>query len=280
MTRARLLLLGALLIGGLGILAAALSGIEFQGGRLPWSEGGPERGRPGGSVPLDLPDAVFDLLVVGLVTAILVYAVSHLLTAEGRRRLIRQAVGLTIVVLALFLARGLFEQLRSPPEPEPEPGAPAALPWSISGSPSGAPPSEPPRVPGWVAYVGSALLAGGVTFVLLRWWLGRRPSAADGVREALAEASADLASGLPVADAVLRCWAQMVALLSRRVKEASAPELTPREVAARLVELGFREEGVLVLTRLFEEVRYGHKDSEPRRGEALAALAAVERAYR
>ncbi len=279
MTRTQLLLLGALLIGGVGLLAAALAGLEFRGGRLPWGGGEAEPDLPGGNVPLELPGSLFDLLVVALLALLLVYGATQLLTPEGRRRLLRQALWLGLVILGLFLARGIFLRIQPPLVPEPEPGPPAVLPWSAGGGPSGAPPSTPPTVPGWAAYLGAALLAGALGFALWRWWSSRRPSTADEVREALAEASADLQAGLPVADAVVRCWARMVGIFSRRVKEATAPEVTPRELAERLVALGFREEGVWVLTRLFEEVRYGHKDSEPRRGEALAALEAIERAY-
>ncbi|MCX7750977.1 MAG: hypothetical protein N2320_05520 [Candidatus Bipolaricaulota bacterium] len=280
MTRARLLLLGALLLGGLGILTAALAGVEFRGGRLPWGGEETEQGPPGGSVPLEFPDALLDLLVVVVLGMVAVYVGAQLLTPEGRRRLLRQAAVLGAVVLVLLAARGFFQRLQPGPEPGGEPGPPAVLPWSAGGEMESAPPPpSPPRVPGWAAYLGAALLAGAAAVLLLRWWSSRRPSAGDEVREALAEASADLQAGLPVADVVIRCWAQMVAIVSKRVQEATAPEVTPRELAQRLVALGFREEGVLVLTRLFEEVRYGHKDSEPRRGEALAALAAVQRAY-
>lgn len=279
MNRKWLLLFGAFLIGGAGLLAAALAGLEFRGGRLPWGGGEAEPDLPGGNVPLELPSALFDLLVVVLLVVLLGYVAAQLLTPEGRRRLLRQALWLGLVLLVLFLARGIFQRIQAPLEPEPEAGPPAVLPWSVGGAPSGAPPATPPTAPGWAAYLGAALLAGALGFVLWRWWTARRPSAADEVREALAEASADLQAGLPVADVVVRCWARMVAIFSRRVKEATAPEVTPRELAERLVALGFREEGVWVLTRLFEEVRYGHKDSEPRRGEALAALEAIERAY-
>ncbi|MCD5408775.1 DUF4129 domain-containing protein [Candidatus Bipolaricaulota bacterium] len=77
-------------------------------------------------------------------------------------------------------------------------------------------------------------------------------------------------------DVVIRCWLRMVEILSA----PDSPSLTPAELAARLEGLGITHQAVATLTRLFEEVRYGRKASGPRRRLALAALAALERAYR
>ncbi len=277
MTRTRLLLLGALLIGGLGLLVASLSGIQFRGGRLPW--GTPPEGAPGGAVHFGEPTVLLDLLLALVLVVCVVYVAVHIGTAEGRRRILRQLLRVAFVLLALFLARDLLQRPEGV-EPEPAAGPPAALPWSApaGGAGEGAS-SRPPAVPSWAAYLGAALLAGALGFWAWRRWGRPQPGEADEIRNALAEASADLSAGFPVADVVIRCWTQMVAIAARRAREATAPQLTPRELAERLVALGFREDAVRALTRLFEEVRYGHKDSEPRRAEALAALAAIQHAH-
>ena len=70
---------------------------------------------------------------------------------------------------------------------------------------------------------------------------------------------------------VLRCYYEMVDLLSRKEQIPHA-SLTPREFAARLRDLELQSEAIDRLTRLFELVRYGHRDSEPLAGGARASL--------
>jgi len=75
-------------------------------------------------------------------------------------------------------------------------------------------------------------------------------------------------------NAVLRCYHEMVDLLSRREQIPHA-SLTPREFADRLRDLELRSEAIDRLTRLFELVRYGHRDSEPLANGATASLEEV-----
>lgn len=279
MTRARLLLVGAFLIVGLGLLVASLPETPFRGGKLPWDTPTATPGAPGGQARFGEPTAILDVLLAVMILLFGVYVLVHITSPEGRRRILRQAVRLAVILVALFLARDLLAP-RGVEEPEREAGPSAVLPWSgLDGAGGRREPSAPPTVPSWAGYLGAALLAGVIALWGWRRWGLRQPHSADQISEVLAEASAELSAGLPVADVVIRCWAQMVAIASRRAKEATAPPLTPRELAEKLVTLGFREEAVRALTRLFEEVRYGHKDSEPRRAEALAALAAIQQAH-
>jgi len=71
----------------------------------------------------------------------------------------------------------------------------------------------------------------------------------------------------------------MVEILSFRSGVRNAPNMTPREFARLLNIHGFNEQAVDRLTRLFEEVRYGNMQAEPRREEALAAVSDIEHAY-
>lgn len=215
--------------------------------------------------------ALFGLCAVALVVAV-----------SDRRLRRRLLLRLAVLLVLLAALAWLGERLRHPegmPVAE-EPGPPAVVPFPSGVGPSGDADLAPPgRTPDWIAYLGSAALAGAVA-----WWIFKHrrkpaPGDADEVREALAEASAGLAAGQPVSDVVIRCWTRMVAVVSQRTRGVDRPAVTPREIAAELARLGLGEDAVLVLTRLFEEVRYGHKDSESRRAAALEALAAIERAY-
>jgi hypothetical protein len=72
-------------------------------------------------------------------------------------------------------------------------------------------------------------------------------------------------------DLVLRCYREMVDLLSRKKRIAHAA-LTPREFADRLRDLDVHAEAVDRLTELFELVRYGHRESDPLVNGAVASL--------
>lgn len=277
MTRGRLAVLGVLLVVLLGVLASGLSAVQFRGGRLPWDSPPTPEGSSGGTVPWGSMMWLIYLIWILFFAALALALVG----AESRRKLLAGIVALVIVLAALGLL-GERLQPRDSTLAEEEPGPAASVPLPTRLSPSEkdeAGHRSPGRSPDWAAYLGASVGA-----VALAWWVLRRlrargPDEAAEIRGALAEASTDLAAGLPVSDVVVRCWARMVAVLAQRLEGVNRPAVTPREIADRLRHLGFGEESVLVLTRLFEEVRYGHRDSEPRRAEALAALAAIEQAY-
>jgi hypothetical protein len=80
-------------------------------------------------------------------------------------------------------------------------------------------------------------------------------------------------------DLVLRCYCEMVDLLSRRERVAHV-SLTPREFAERLGDLGLPTAAIDRLTELFELVRYGHRESTPFTGRALRSLEEIRETNR
>ena len=74
-------------------------------------------------------------------------------------------------------------------------------------------------------------------------------------------------------NAIYRAWREMVALL-----DAPDPQSgTPRQFATAAVDAGMDSDDVAVLTRAFEEVRYGGAElSDERRERAVAALGRIE----
>jgi hypothetical protein len=77
-------------------------------------------------------------------------------------------------------------------------------------------------------------------------------------------------------DLVLRCYHEMVDLLSRK-KQIAHASLTPREFADRLRNLGVHTEAIDRLTRLFELVRYGHRASAPFTDRALRSIEEIRK---
>jgi hypothetical protein len=134
-----------------------------------------------------------------------------------------------------------------------------------------------------VTYLAAAVLA--VPVVWLGWRLARRAAQRyrkqvpeETLRQAAAQATAELRAGLDVKEVVIRCWARMAEILAARAG-GDAPSITPREFAQLLARWGVHHEAVAKLTSLFEEVRYGDRADAPRREQALAALEAIEEAY-
>jgi hypothetical protein len=121
---------------------------------------------------------------------------------------------------------------------------------------------------------------------LFALWLHRRrtPSGAHveaQQREKLAaragRAADELERGGELKDVVLRCYRDMVAILTRQAEVQMAPEMTAREFADRLRALGLAGEPVETLTALFERVRYGGEaPDKAERRQAVAALQAIE----
>lgn len=271
--RPRAWLFSVLALAGLILLVAGLQGTSFREGK-PWPSVPSSSLAQPTPKPGDFPTDWFLQLLRFFFFAGLLMLVLSLFFRDLRRHLLRLAFVMGLLFLAWYALQRLprSELERAPAETAAPSGAPAA---------EGASEAMEIRPPGWSVYVG-ALAVG----TLLALWLTPKLMArverlrqARALEEVAREARRELTQGAPVSDVVLRCWLRMVEILSRRSGARDQPHLTPREFAQALANLGFRDEAISLLTQLFEEVRYGHKDSESRRELALSALSALERAY-
>lgn len=268
----RLAIFGGLLILSLVFLVGALRGTEFRGGRSFPSPDSSEISFPTPGTPPS-GEWLIDLFRLGIFLGLLLAALALLFSRNFRRHAFYLLVAFAIL---LFLWYSLS---RLPLSAERE--APLAGPSQGGGEGEVGEERVPPRAPSWAIYVASLLVALGLAL-----WLGPRLALAferkhkkRAIQGVAQEAVAELKEGLPVTDVVLRAWLRMVEILSARSGHGDRPHFTPREFAENMARLGFRHEAVEVLTRLFEEVRYGHKESETRREEAISALSALERAF-
>ncbi|MGB9861170.1 MAG: DUF4129 domain-containing protein [Candidatus Bipolaricaulaceae bacterium] len=272
MRKRRFAIFGILLVLVLIFLAWALNGTEFRGGR-PFpaantkSVSAPVSGSPiPGDWAVDLLRITFFL---GLVLASLALVLS--------RNFRKHALYLLITLLTFVCAWYLLSRLSPSPSPAPV-ETPSAGNFPEEGGSQG---EGLPKPPHWAIYLAALVLGLGLSL-----WLGPKLAKAleqkhtkKAIQDVAQEAVAELKRGLPVDDVVLRAWLRMVELLTLRSGMRDQPHLTPREFAESLKKLGFKHEAVDILTKLFEEVRYGHKESGPRREQALDALAALERAF-
>lgn len=147
--------------------------------------------------------------------------------------------------------------------------------------------SADPRSTEWsrvLVAVGLSLGAGAALVLVSSWvtarWRTHRSRRRDGELtwelELLAEQT--LSAGRDP-DLVLRCYHEMVDLLSRKERVAHV-SLTPREFAERLRDLGLPTKAIDRLTELFELVRYGHRESAPFTDRALRSLEEIREANR
>jgi membrane protein implicated in regulation of membrane protease activity len=220
-----------------------------------------------------------------LLACLVLSVVGVIISPRFRRRLVNLAILAIVLFLALSAYQARERQLGAQSQgPAEEVGGGPSLPGE---SPPG--PEVPPvKASTWMvalAAIGGAAAAVAVgMFVAVKVYpvlLGRR--ARRGTLEELAERAGEAAdairSGTDPRDAVLRCYKEMCAILSREGQVHNLSALTPREFSALLRTRGMRDEHVDRLTAIFEEVRYGARDGVPFAGEATACLEAIRSAY-
>jgi hypothetical protein len=133
------------------------------------------------------------------------------------------------------------------------------------------------ELPNWFLMTGFGVLLIAVVVLLFLVLLSRSTSRAHRVQkiEGSGQETAErLTQGADLSDPVVACYRDMCASLADRLR-IQAP-MTPREFADLLAETGFPIRHVIVLTLLFERVRYGHETpGEQERAQAQEALGAI-----
>jgi hypothetical protein len=294
--RSRGIVLAVLAVVAVGLVATAAAPLFDQ-----------ESGREGDlneSDPGSASTEQFDLLgplpveLVGYAVAVIVViAIVAQFVQDPWGTLKRAVAGVVITAIGVGLVYVAFEYLFDPepptlngsirPEPSNEtPGnGSAAFGDGVGDSPLVA-------TEGIAVIVLVAALLGGVT--LLAWRVGaiqsvlgldghesEEPSSDLGALGEVAGRAADDVEGAATAtaadNAIYRAWSEMVGLL-----DAPGPQSgTPRQFAVAAIEAGMDPEQVDVLTRTFEEVRYGDAAlSKKRRERATGALRRIEATHR
>ncbi len=279
MRRRAPLVVGLFLIVFLGLLAAGLRGFEFEG-RAPHSGAQPLADRAAAPEAGGSPGLLWLVPAVAGLFA-LVAVVTLLLYREVRREFLLRLLVAAVLVGVLVGVLSLIRQQETAIERAAEPPTATTAPASNGAGEAAVAPV--PDAPGWAPYALSAAIVLALGYVVLRVTRRRSGTAERDEAAELAAAAADgaaaLRDGAPLTEVVQKCWALMSLILSSKTPVRNAPQLTPREFAMGLRARGFQDDAVDRLTSLFEEVRYGQRESEPRRGEALAALAAIERRF-
>jgi hypothetical protein len=145
----------------------------------------------------------------------------------------------------------------------------------------------PPATSPWLAWaVALGLTAAVVAFLVGAVWLvwTRLPRPSGFLEELAKEAGqavAALEGGANLNDTIIRCYVEMSRVLRVERNLARESAMTPREFEKRLGEAGLPESSVCRLTRLFEAVRYGAKQTgEQEKQQAISCLTAIVEACR
>jgi hypothetical protein len=274
-----LLLIGAIVV--LLLLAIGINGVQLLSGR-PFSLGAAAPPPPGGN---DLGPGsgdnvsvqVFRVLLIATMVLLPLTIVMMLLTPSGRRQLLAYVIIFGALVVALLLIRS---GERKPADDTTTTGP------VVQGTPlpTVAPPATDvftPTVPDWAVIAASlvvALLLCGLVAAVI-WFAWRRshpPSALQELAQEAQQAIDALQAGGELKDTVLRCYSEMSRVLREERGIQRQAAMTAREFERALRDHGIPDEPVQQLTRLFEQVRYGHEHlGAQAEQQAIASLSAI-----
>ena len=209
----------------------------------------------------------------------LVYA---FVSPQFRKQVIRTAIFVAVMIYALNRLR----ETLTPKEPEETPVGLAEQP--PPGAYANALPDPPPIVtstPDWIVWTITILFA--LFLVLLIWFLWRRlrPHAEEEdaqaqVAQQAGAALSELEQGGDLREVILRCYAQMSNVLYEKSNVTRHSAMTPRDFEEHLAHLGFGDQHISRLTRLFEAARYSTGVPGPAaEAEAMDCLSAIVHEY-
>lgn len=284
-----LLLLGMAVLA-IVLLAAGLPQLElFPGGQFPaWIfsefqlfEDAPQPAPPD---PSPSPSNFWRTAIIIFIWVVLIlWIITFILVPQARKRLLMRMVGYGIILLIMYLLFSRLQPLENTFETEgagEDIGGPFA---EIEG-----PPVQPGFIdnpPQWLVMVITLILVAlvlGVVWFLWRLRSQRMPP--EEPMELLAleaqQALETLQAGSDLKDTVMRCYQDMSHVLNEQRGIQRQKAMTPREFEQHLAEIGFGDDYIRRLTRLFESVRYGDNiSSEREKREAVDCLNAIVRAY-
>ena len=275
-----ILFLSILSLVTLVLLASGLQNVEFREGRaLGRAESETVRFSVDRALQAITDVPVWKQVIFWVLLFLLVLLVSTILSPELRKRLIRGFISFAVAFFAIIYL--LENELLALPDLTFGFGQRAG---EAADEPLPFPAFSPPDVPTWANFLISlgvvvALLA--VTWGLSRWWqrLNRLRSLSKPLDDLalIAQSSLDdLAAGHDWDDVIVNCYARMSAAVSRRRGLIRKETMTPAEFARRLEQAGLPGDPVRRLTRLFESVRYGAKESSQKEiNEAVSCLSAI-----
>jgi hypothetical protein len=123
-----------------------------------------------------------------------------------------------------------------------------------------------------------------ILVAVLVWYVYQRyfrkkASTSDQIKLEVEEAINNIEAGGDLRNVIIRCYADMSKILDEKRDIQRQHAMTPREFESELQGIGLPQNSIKRLTRLFEEVRYGHaKLGQDAEQEAIQCLTAIAEA--
>jgi hypothetical protein len=284
-------MLGGTLVA-LMVLAAGFPQLQLRPGEpFPYTlftEGG-AHGQANVPTP-NLPTSFIALLWLGATVLVILilglWIITFIFKPEARKRMLRRII---VYSLLLFLLFNLFGVLQGLKLSNNETGEANGQPQNEVVKPQEAVPTPPAFIvapPRWlvatVAFVLIALILLGVWFYLHRRRIkGQiKETPLDLLVQEVQHALDHLQEGGDFKNNVLGCYEAMLRILGEERNIQRERAMTARDFEQHLLTLGFSDDHIHHLTRLFERVRYGFKPPTPsEEAEAVDCLTAIVQAY-
>lgn len=269
-----LLFLGFAIVAML-LLSVSLPSLKFQPGQ-PFSLGNSQP-PPGATSGLEMPSDLILILIRGLLALMLlilpIYIILHLLTPEGRRKLL----GDLVVILLFFAAAEFLSRLprEAPISQQQSPGEQGGLTLPTPAGPIATFTAQSTPALEIIVIVAIALIIA-IGIGALYWYYRQRQeqnleaTPLEQLANEAQQAVDALMAGEDIKDIVIRSYIQMSRVLWQERDIKRDEVMTPHEFEQSLVKKGIPYEPVHQLTRLFEEVRYGTK--QPGHSDELRAI--------
>jgi hypothetical protein len=194
-----------------------------------------------------------------------IYIVVSLFSKKGRKQLLATLGVFVLLILLMFIVSALFSPVELAEEMFPsqiEEGEMEEIEEEL-GIPVEFDPTPKPWLLTIVLIVGAILLAG-VVFFSLNTFSRQKSLDASQFTEIAKQAQSALeeieAAKFSFNDIIIRCYAEMSLAIQTEKGIQRAKEMTTLEFEQELISSGFPARPVHELTRLFEQVRYGHRE--------------------
>ena len=220
------------------------------------------------------PDVMLLLERYGMIVPLLCFPVSiivMLVSPEVRKHVLRMLLSLMWIIMLYFVYQSIGSVIQNNMENLQQTNLTPAPPSDL------APYVEVPSTPEWFVYLIGFLI---VAFLFIFSWIiynrYLKPSTLVRIGQEAKETLAEIQSGANIKDAIIRCYYEMNRTIQTHRGVKREKERTPREFEEQLHEAGLPKHHVKMLTRLFEQVRYGAKTaSKEEETQAISCLTAI-----
>lgn len=271
------------------LLAMSLMNLELlEGYQLPSNQ--PETGGSFGA-GLAGEGSLWEYFLRGVMALAIillpVYIVQSMLTSEGRKRLVIDLFIIGFVFLLLRVAGNQEEQELIMEEASQEfaMNSPFEDISFATGNNAMELPEIPAEAPDWLSVVIILALAALIVTLVLAalWWIRKKQKpkkdTLDLVADQAQQALRDIREGGNLKSAILHSYVEMNRVVKEEMGISRQRSMTARDFEQHLTQKGLPAEPVQSLTRVFEQVRYGHdtpgKVEETQAVEALTSIIAA-----